>query len=79
MSVQAAAVLDDVARTVLRLLLQGLGLRSDAMSGVLDDTDLPSTIVSSSELHVARYRGLIDGEEELLESAVLSHTSRGLT
>ncbi len=74
---QAAAVLDHVARTVLPLLLQGMGLRADALSGALDDTNLPSTIMSSSELHVARYRpvpspvGPVDGEEPLSSSAVL--------
>ncbi len=55
-----------VARTALPLLLRGMGLRADALSGVLDDVHRPSAVPSSSELHVARYRGRSDGEQELL-------------
>ena len=61
--VQAAAAMDSVARSVLPLLLRGVGLRADALSGVLDDVKSPSE--SSSELHVARYRGPADGEPQL--------------
>ena len=61
--VQAAAVLDKVARMVLPLLLRGMRLRSDALSGIMDDIYQPRA--SSSELHVIRYRGPIDGEELL--------------
>ena len=60
--VQAAAVLDKVARAVLPLVLRGIDLRSDALSGVLDDIPRPSTVTSSSELHVARYRGRAESE-----------------
>ena len=66
--VQAAAIMDRVARTVLPLLLRGVGLRSDALSGVLDDVNLPAAAASSCELHVARYRGPADGEQGLLRS-----------
>ncbi len=61
---QSAVVMENVARAVLPLLLRGMGLRSDALNGALDDINPPSTVMSSSELHVARYRGPIDGEYE---------------
>jgi len=70
---QAVAVMDKVARMVLPLLLRGIGLRSDALSSVLDDTHMPLATASSSELHVIRYRGPLDGEEELLSLTVPSH------
>jgi len=75
---QAAAVLDRVARTVLPLLLRGVGLRSDALSGVLDDVNLPAAAASSCELHVARYRGPVDGADELSSSAILPLELPGL-
>ena len=55
--------MDSIARNVLPLLFRGMGLRSDALSGVLDDGKSPSA--SSCELHVARYRGPDDGEPKL--------------
>ena len=58
--------MDAAARAVLPLLVRGIGLRSDAMNGILDDTKLPSGVVSSCELHVARYRGTTAGESHLL-------------
>ena len=61
------------ARMVLPLLLRGIGLRSDALSSVLDDIHMPPAVESSSELHVIRYRGPLDGEKELLSSTTLSH------
>ena len=60
--VQAAAIMDRAARTVLQLLMRGTSLRSDALSSALDDINLPSTAKSSCELHVARYRGSIQGK-----------------
>jgi hypothetical protein len=54
---QATAVLEKLTRNVLALLLRGSGLRSDAMSAVLDDARLASGQTSSSALHVIRYRG----------------------
>lgn len=54
--------MDSVAREVLQLLLRGVGLRSDALSDVLDDIKLASAQLSSCELHVARYRGAAGGE-----------------
>ncbi len=71
--VQAIAVMDNVARMVLPLLLRGVSLRSDALSSVLDDNHMQPATASSSELHVTRYRGPLDGEEEMLTSTVLSH------
>ena len=59
---QAAAAMDKVARTVLPMLLRGMGLRADALSSVLDDVNLPPGATSSCELHVARYRAPVDGE-----------------
>ncbi len=73
---QAAAVLDNAARTVLSLLLRGIGMRSDALSSILDDSHRPSTVVSSSEVHAIRYRGAAGGEQVLLSSAVLYARSR---
>ena len=65
-------MLDTVARTVLPLLLRGMGLRSDALSSVLDDIPRPSTVTSSSEIHVTRYRGPVDGEQGLFSSVLSS-------
>ena len=73
---QVAAVLDNTARSVLPLLLRGMGLRSDALSGVLDEIHLPSTVMSSSELHAARYRGPANGEQGLLSTAVCQPLNR---
>jgi len=60
--------MDKVARIILPLLLRGMGLRSDVMSSVLDDVHRASTVMSSSEFHVVRYRGTPDGEESLCSS-----------
>ena len=73
--VQAAAIMDRAARTVLQLLLRGIGLRSDALSGALDDVNLSSTMMSSCELHVAGYRGPARGEEQKLASAGLARSA----
>ena len=54
--------MDKTAWTVLPLLMRGMGLRADALSSALDDVNLASAVVSSCELHVARYRGPVDGE-----------------
>ena len=42
---------------------------ADALSGILDDVNLPSTIMSSCELHVVRYRGPNHGEAGQLRTA----------
>ncbi len=65
--------MDGVARAVLPLLLRGIGLRSDALNSVLDDMNLPSTVASSSELHVARYRGPVHGKRGAANLELLSH------
>ncbi len=74
---QAAEVMDKAARIILPLVLRGMGLRADALSGVLDDVHRPSTVVSSSELHVARYCGPVDGED-MLSGSVACHTCQPL-
>ena len=61
--VQAAAIMDNVARAVLPLLLRGTGLRADALSGMLDDIHPPSAIPPSCQLHVGRYRSPSCGED----------------
>ena len=52
---QAAAVLEGVARAVLPALLRGIGLRLDALSGVLDDFPMERGDASSSLLQAISY------------------------
>ena len=64
-----------VARNVLALLLRGSGLRSDAMSGVLDDARLTSGQTSSIAHHVIRYRGQTEGAGEVASGLAAAASS----
>ena len=52
---QAAAVLEGVSRAVLPALLRGIGLRSDALNGVLDDIPLEEGHASLSVLQAISF------------------------
>ena len=68
--------MDSVARSVLPLLLRGMGLRGDALSGILDDAKSPAAVVSSCELDIARYRGPADGDSSLPSSTDVNFAPR---